>query len=43
MSNFSKNGSSVVDTAMAFKDGYNIDAFGRLRASSPETLFDSKN
>ena len=28
---------------VAFGDGYNIDAFGRLRVSEPYTLFDSKN
>lgn len=35
--------SGALSTSMKVSDGYSLDAFGRLRTSNPQTLFDSKN
>jgi len=31
------------DGSISYRDGANLDAFGRLRVSTPHTLFDSHN
>ena len=34
---------NIIDGTVTIKDGTNLDAFGRLRTSTPFTLFDSSN